>query len=474
VPHQLATWIRSPRRKALATALCIALLAAILAVVSETTPANAGENAGLCTPNHSRFVIPGDFVLPACFDGSHLVIHNDTDFPLTITMSGATGTPSLQPGGDLAASIVEQYSVNEGDLMPDYRMSVPIGSGTATLTVNGSTTDRTYLLVRALLGVLPIDVVQKLSTAQALAGELTNDWQKYEDCRNSPPGFFGSLGCDAIYYRDVAFALGRAVVQFGASAVVGAILNLLQTAQWADAASGEVRRLFLSGSRTLDLPGLPASGGPTQGASLPPQGSTSQPSATPEQLTATLTENPFLCDGGTREVGYISGAAPGERVTFSSPQLGTLSTGTAGPDGRVPLNWVCQPSDAGGSWQVFGRGANGATVSFTVTGAPGAAPPSSPSGQQVYRHHVYNTCANGKCGLRLHTGPGYSNYPVTRVLVDGDAVGIVCQARGEPVSGIDGSSSDVWDKLIEGDWAADFYIDTSGTTGSFSPPIPIC
>jgi hypothetical protein len=203
-----------------------------------------------------------------------------------------------------------------------------------------------------------------------------------------------------------------------------------------------------------------------------PAGGNSQRS-TVERLTVTLTENPFRCDGQVRRLGYLSGAAPGERVAFSSPQLGTLRTGTAGGDGRVSLTWVCQPSNAGATWQVLGRGASGATVSFTVTGAPAATPPGS-SGPHVYWHHIYHTCANGKCGLRLHTGPGYSGYPVTRVLVDGDAVGIICQARGEPVSGIDGSSSDVWDRLVDGDWAADYYVDTPGTNGSFSPPIPIC
>jgi hypothetical protein len=242
-------------------------------------------------------------------------------------------------------------------------------------------------------------------------------------------------------------------------------------------------------SQCTAVDGQPSSGtaGPGQGSSSeppatqpassqtqPPAAQPTQPGAAPEQLTVMLTEDPFRCDGGTREVGYVSGAAPGERVQFSSPQLGPLSTGTAGSDGRVPLNWVCQPSDAGTSWQIVGRGASGVTVSFTVTAAPGGAPPSSSSGPQVYWYNVYHTCANGKCGLRLHSGPGFSSYPVTRVLVDGDAVGIVCQARGEPVSGIDGSSSDVWDRLVEGDWAADFYVDTPGTTGSFSPPIPAC
>jgi hypothetical protein len=220
-----------------------------------------------------------------------------------------------------------------------------------------------------------------------------------------------------------------------------------------------------TGSSSQPPPGQPAQS---------PGGQNAQPPARAERLTVTLTENPFRCDGGTRGLGYVSGAAPGERVAFSSPQLGTLRTGTAGRDGRVPLTWMCQPSDGGTNWQVIGRGTSGATVSLTVTGVAAASPTPGSGGQQVYWHHVYHTCANGKCGLRLHTGPGYSGYPVTRVLVDGDAVSIICQAHGEPVSGIDGSSSDVWDRLVEGDWAADFYIDTPGTTGSFSPPIPVC
>jgi hypothetical protein len=100
---------------------------------------------------------------------------------------------------------------------------------------------------------------------------------------------------------------------------------------------------------------------------------------------------------------------------------------------------------------------------------PGSGPP-----PVTYRYYVYHTCANGHCGLNIRTGPGYTHYAVTRVLSDGTAVDIVCQTRGESVSGADGSSSNVWDRLAQGDYAADFYIDTPGMTGSFSPPIPQC
>lgn len=94
--------------------------------------------------------------------------------------------------------------------------------------------------------------------------------------------------------------------------------------------------------------------------------------------------------------------------------------------------------------------------------------------REAYRYSVYHTCANGHCGLNVRSGPGYSSYYVTRVLYDGNAVDVVCQTRGETVTGADGSSTNVWDKLIQGDYVTDFYINTPGMTGSFSPPIPQC
>lgn len=103
--------------------------------------------------------------------------------------------------------------------------------------------------------------------------------------------------------------------------------------------------------------------------------------------------------------------------------------------------------------------------------APAPTPPSPPAGS--YPHHVYHTCADGACGLRLHTSPSV-NAPVLGTRNDGDEVDLVCQTTGDVVTGLDGSGSNVWDKLADGSYASDFYIDTSGTNGAFSPPIPRC
>ena len=152
-------------------------------------------------------------------------------------------------------------------------------------------------------------------------------------------------------------------------------------------------------------------------------------------------------------------ADPGSRASTGSG----AGTPTAGSPNSAPTS-ASIPAPASASTP---------TSAAAAAAAPAPAPATS-SAPKYYLHHVYNTCANGACGLNLRSGPGYSNYPVTRVLVDGDAVDIVCQTTGQSVSGKDGSSSDVWDKTVQGDYAADFYIDTPGMTGSFSPPIPQC
>lgn len=98
----------------------------------------------------------------------------------------------------------------------------------------------------------------------------------------------------------------------------------------------------------------------------------------------------------------------------------------------------------------------------------------TPSASTGSLHHVYHTCANGACGLRVRAGPGYSHFAQVGSKNDGDAVLINCQIAGESVFGLDGSYSNVWDRLVDGTFVADFYIDTPGVGGAFSPGIPQC
>ena len=204
---------------------------------------------------------------------------------------------------------------------------------------------------------------------------------------------------------------------------------------------------------------------------------TAQIGAVQAYAAVTVTgSQPALADGGTPKT-IISGKSPGKAAPTS-------------PGKATPASHATAPSPAADAAPGTATGSSPVAVlppvSSSSTTTPPAPPPSTtspppppsttspPAAPASYPYAVYHTCANGACGLNLRSGPGYSSYPVTRVLLDGDAVNIVCQTTGQSVSGKDGSSSNVWDKTVQGDYAADFYIDTPGMTGSFSPPIPRC
>jgi hypothetical protein len=87
---------------------------------------------------------------------------------------------------------------------------------------------------------------------------------------------------------------------------------------------------------------------------------------------------------------------------------------------------------------------------------------------------VQGTCRNSRCGLPKLNGPSTSDYQLNALLPDGYVVGVVCQTAGELVTAADGFGSNVWDKLTDGDYVADLYVDTPGASGHFTPAIPRC
>ena len=218
----------------------------------------------------------------------------------------------------------------------------------------------------------------------------------------------------------------------------------------------------------------------THRTASPPSAAHGRTSA-PEVTVSSATTSASVPPTGDRSTA-ISGSAVsagGASASTLAPGRVSRSTGSranTGSGARVPAarssSSAPAPSPAPASTSAPAPApATSSAPAPATTSAPAPAPSSAPN---YYVYYVYHTCANGACGLNLRSGPGYSNYSITRTLVDGDAVDIVCQTTGQSVSGKDGSSSDVWDKTVQGDYAADFYINTPGTTGSFSPPIPRC
>jgi hypothetical protein len=101
-------------------------------------------------------------------------------------------------------------------------------------------------------------------------------------------------------------------------------------------------------------------------------------------------------------------------------------------------------------------------------------PPPQPAAPSSSRYYVYGTCADGACGLRKRSGPGYSSYAIVGMLADGDPVDIACQTTGELVTPNDGTASNVWDRLVDGAYVTDVYITTPAVGGAFTAGLPRC
>lgn len=98
----------------------------------------------------------------------------------------------------------------------------------------------------------------------------------------------------------------------------------------------------------------------------------------------------------------------------------------------------------------------------------------SEGGQTYYPYYVVGTCEEGQCGLHERSGPGYSEYAIVGTKADGEEVDVVCQAYGEEfTSPGTGNSTKVWDKLTDGNWVIDYYVDTPNR-GFPSAPLPPC
>ncbi len=87
------------------------------------------------------------------------------------------------------------------------------------------------------------------------------------------------------------------------------------------------------------------------------------------QLRVTVSEPAFVCNGETREFALIGGADPNETVAFASPQADGIRSGTADANGELPIRWVCDPAQAGTTWELTATGeTSGRVATFVFAG----------------------------------------------------------------------------------------------------------
>jgi surface antigen len=144
----------------------------------------------------------------------------------------------------------------------------------------------------------------------------------------------------------------------------------------------------------------------------------------------------------------------------------------------APWNTVAIPNQGGpgGSSVVVSAvalDANGNPTGSRAAARVNVANSRNAGGQTFYPYYVVGTCEEGECGVHERPGPGYTEYPIVGTRQDGEEVNVVCQAYGEEYTSPKASSTKLWDKLTNGNWLIDYYVDTPGR-GVPSPPLPPC
>lgn len=147
-------------------------------------------------------------------------------------------------------------------------------------------------------------------------------------------------------------------------------------------------------------------------------------------------------------------------------QLDTILMGSKSYAGGFAKGEI--PIYDGQVWYTFSPGAP----------PPATTPPPASNPPVVNGYHVTGTnrdCNNCNLGLKVRSGPGYTNYGQVGTLYDGNSISIICQTTGQTVSN-GYASSPVWDKIVWGGgsaWVSDFYTDTPGV-GAFLPNAARC
>jgi tRNA A-37 threonylcarbamoyl transferase component Bud32 len=242
-------------------------------------------------------------------------------------------------------------------------------------------------------------------------------------------------------------------------------------ARWAAALGALQRQLGLAGSHAIELRSLTI----TPTSVLMPQDTTKKLTLRGQLASGSAAPAQFLAGAAwtsankavavVSPAGKVIAVAPGS--TSITAQVGTATASTilvvSAPVAEV------NPSSV----------AVGPSASATAPISPTTPVSSSPPTGSPQTYYVFHTCVNGRlCDLNTRGGPGTS-FQVTGRLHDGDQVQILCQIAGQLETNSRGTATGVWDKLIQGDFVTDLYIDTPGSpvtagTSGFTASIPRC
>lgn len=175
--------------------------------------------------------------------------------------------------------------------------------------------------------------------------------------------------------------------------------------------------------------------------------------------------------------------------SFNERQRGLLRQLRAGSPSPVPasfdgevFSWchlhdiVCQGRHRGNGWsshKTYAEDAEEAATRIAGRLAVDGLPPGLATNAVLRAYAVHGTCTSGTCGLAVWSGPGAGSFRAVGAVYEGQHATVACQTRGQTMSASSGRTSAIWDRLANGGFVSDLYLNTPNV-GEFSPPLPRC
>jgi hypothetical protein len=225
-------------------ALLASALLTSLVIVPAQPAAEASIDPQACANKPERLRDAEAFALDVCFNGTTLFVRNRTDIPLHVGADGA-GTPYQRPitsPPPISLAYVFTHPAETNLLMPGYQLEFPVGDAAVNVRLAQTDHGRGYVVLRTLSTLLPDETIIGLpDKVVTMVNELVNVYDQHIVCL-ADKGPIGDIGCEALYYRNVLFAIGRQGIGLGGSAVKDAaalVLGLFSLAKWANDSTGD-------------------------------------------------------------------------------------------------------------------------------------------------------------------------------------------------------------------------------------------
>jgi hypothetical protein len=297
--------------------LLAAVLAMAIAAIVAPPAADATIDPQACANQPERLRGADVFALDVCFDGTTLFVSNRTDIPLHVRADGA-GTPHQNPitsPPPISLAYVFTHPAETNLLMPGYRLEFPVRDAAVEVSLEKTDHGRGYVVLRTISTFLPDETIAGVpDKVVTMVNELVSVYDQHATCLQQK-GPIGDIGCEALYYRNLAFAIGRPGLGLTGSAIKEAastILALFSFAKWADDSSAAVMAINQHGAFSIaaipaaappappaptpqppPAPPAPAPAPPAPSPVAPPPPAPAPPQTYPEQ-EASLGANTFL------------------------------------------------------------------------------------------------------------------------------------------------------------------------------------